>query len=251
MKRVILFVYEWLIAIPLLVSFTIFTALFTLCTIPWRNSPLVHGVQQLWSRSFFWLFFMNVEVEGVENIQKGQSYVFVANHESMFDIWMVYGWLPVVFKWIMKQELRKVPLVGIACKGAGHIFIDRRHVKAALQSIREAKKILVDGVSVVIFPEGTRSETGEVAPFKRGAFQIAFDMQLPVVPLSLIGPRSILPKGKILVSRAKKLKLVIGKPMDLSVYKAEDPDNHQSVLAAEHEAMNAVREQVILGKERG
>jgi 1-acyl-sn-glycerol-3-phosphate acyltransferase len=118
----------------------------------------------------------------------------------------------------MKASLRKVPLVGIACKAAGHIFIQRGASKQAMHSLEEAKSRLVNGVSVVIFPEGTRSQDGQVGRFKRGAFQIAFDMNLPVVPLSLTGVYDVLPKGKWLVHPARKVKMKIGKPIDLSVY---------------------------------
>ena len=178
--------WQYLIAWPLLVVLTVFTAVFTVCTVFWKNAEFVHKVQQFWSRSFFWLMFLPVSVDGQEHIVPGQSYVFVANHQSMFDVWLVYGWLPVIFKWLMKAELRKVPFVGTGCKAAGHIFIDRRSTKAAMESLKEVEKQLVNGVCTVIFPEGTRSLNGEVGRFKRGAFQIAWDLGLPIIPLSLM-----------------------------------------------------------------
>ena len=193
--------WQYLVAWPLLLVLTIFTAVFTVCTVHWRNAEFVHKVQQFWSCSFFWLMFLPVSVDGVEHIQKGQSYVFVSNHQSMFDVWLIYGWLPVIFKWLMKAELRKVPFVGTGCKAAGHIFVERRNAKAAMESLHEVEKQLVNGVSTVIFPEGTRSTTGETGRFKRGAFQIALDLGLPVIPLSLDGCFEVLPKGKPFVHR--------------------------------------------------
>ena len=178
--------WQYLIAWPLLVVLTVFTAVFTVCTVFWKNAEFVHKVQQFWSRSFFWLMFLPVSVDGQEHIVPGQSYVFVANHQSMFDVWLVYGWLPVIFKWLMKAELRKVPFVGTGCKAAGHIFIDRRSTKAAMESLKEVEKQLVNGVCTVIFPEGTRSLNGEVGRFKRGAFQIAWDLGLPIILLPLL-----------------------------------------------------------------
>ena len=225
--KILAFLWQWFIALPVLIVATLLCAIFTILLVHWKDSAFVHGFQQLWSRLFFWLFFMNPEVEGAENLQKGQSYVFVANHASMFDAWLVYGWLPVVFKWIMKYSIRHIPFVGTACKAAGHIFIQRGASKQALQSLEEAKSRLVNGVSVVIFPEGTRSKTGEVGPFKRGAFQIAFDVNLPVVPVSLSGVYDVLPKGKWLVHPARKVKMVIGKPVDLSHYA---PDEHAQAI---------------------
>jgi 1-acyl-sn-glycerol-3-phosphate acyltransferase len=100
MKKILLpfyIVYQYVIAVPILTCLTIFTAVFTICLMHWRNAEFVHKVQQFWSRSFLWLMFIPVSVDGVENIQPGQSYVFVSNHQSMFDAWLVYGWLPVIF----------------------------------------------------------------------------------------------------------------------------------------------------------
>ena len=237
----IYFIYQYLIAWPLLMVLTIFTAVFTVCTVHWRNAEWVHKVQQFWSCSFFWLMFIPVSIDGEEHIQPGQSYVFVANHQSMFDVWLVYGWLPVIFKWLMKAELRKVPFVGTGCKAAGHIFIDRRNSKAALESIREVEKQLVNGVSTVIFPEGTRSLDGEVGRFKRGAFQIALDLGLPVIPLSLDGCFEVLPKGKPFVHR-HPVHMHIGEPIDLKQF--VDAEGKQDANAA----IEAVRNAVINGR---
>lgn len=228
-------IYQYLVAWPILAVLTVFTAIFTICTVHWRNAEFVHKVQQFWSRSFFWLMFLPVTVEGTEHIKKGQSYVFVSNHQSMFDVWLVYGWLPVIFKWLMKAELRKVPFVGTGCKAAGHIFIDRRNAKAAMESLKEVEKQLVGGVSTVIFPEGTRSLNGEVGRFKRGAFQIALDLGLPVIPLSLDGCFEALPKGKPFVHRVP-CRMYIGEPIDLKQF--ADPN----------EAIENVRNAVINGR---
>ena len=232
--------YQYLIAWPLLALLTMFTAIFTVCTVHWRNAEFVHKVQQFWSRSFFWLMFLPVSVDGIEHIQPKQSYVFVANHQSMFDVWLVYGWLPVIFKWLMKAELRKVPFVGTGCKAAGHIFVDRRNAKAAMESLKEVEKQLVDGVCTVIFPEGTRSLNGEVGRFKRGAFQIALELGLPVIPLSLNGCFEVLPKGKAYVTRYP-VHMHIGEPIDLTQFKKEDDEIDANA------AIEAVRNAVISG----
>ena len=233
--RPIYWLWQYLVAWPLLLVLTIFTAVFTICLYPWRNAEFVHKEQQFWSRSFFWLMFLPVKVDGYEHIQQGQSYVFVANHQSMFDVWLIYGWLPVIFKWLMKAELRRVPFVGTACKAAGHIFVDRRNAKAAMESLKEVEKQLTGGVCTVIFPEGTRSLNGEVGRFKRGAFQIAWDLGLPVIPLSLDGCYETLPKGKPFVHRVP-IHMHIGEPIDLKQF--NDPN----------EAIEAVRTAVIEGR---
>ena len=232
--------YQYLIAWPLLAVLTAFTAIFTVCTVHWKNAEFVHKVQQFWSRSFFWLMFLPVSVDGTEHIQPGQSYVFVANHQSMFDVWLVYGWLPVIFKWLMKAELRKVPFVGTGCKAAGHIFVDRRNAKAAMESLQEVERQLVNGICTVIFQEGTRSLNGEVGRFKRGAFQIAMDLGLPVIPLSLDGCFEVLPKGKPFVNR-HPVHMHIGEAIDLKQFK--DAEGKPDANAA----IEAVRNAVVAG----
>jgi 1-acyl-sn-glycerol-3-phosphate acyltransferase len=118
----------------------------------------------------------------------------------------------------MKKELRKVPFVGTACKVAGHIFVDRSNPRAALQSVEMIKKELVDGISTVIYPEGTRTKTGEMGRFKPGAFKIAMDLNLPVVPLSLGGFFKAMPSGRAYVNPGSRVTLHIGKPIDISQF---------------------------------
>lgn len=220
MKSVLYFfygLYQYIIVWPIMVVLTLFTAVFTMIFVPFRNAEFVHRVQQFWSRSFYRLMFLPVTVEGLEHIQPGQSYVFVSNHQSMFDVWLIYGWLPVIFKWLMKAELRRVPFVGIACKAAGHIFVDRKNPKAAMESMEDIKKQLKDGVCTVIFPEGTRTKDGQVGRFKRGAFQIALDLKLPIIPISLSGCYDVLPKGKPFVYR-RPVRMYVGEPIDITQF---------------------------------
>ena len=242
MKNILLpfyIVYQYLIAFPLIGLLTVFTAVFTICCYPWRNAEFVHREQQFWSRACYWLMFIPVSVDGIENIQPNQSYVFVSNHQSMYDVWLIYGWLPVVFKWLMKAEIRRIPFVGTACKAAGHIFVDRRGAKAAVESLHDIEKQLSNGVCTVIFPEGTRTLDGEVGRFKRGAFQIAMDLSLPVIPLSLSGCYEVMPKGQLYV-RHFPVHMHIGKPIDLKQFK--DAEGNPDANAAIEVVRNAVIE---------
>lgn len=209
--------YQYIIVWPIMVVLTLFTAVFTILFIPFRNAEFVHKVQQFWSCSFFRLMLLPVTVEGLEHIKPGQSYVFVSNHQSMFDVWLIYGWLPVIFKWLMKAELRKVPFVGTACKAAGHIYVDRKNPKAALESMENVKRQLKDGICTVIFPEGTRTKDGQVGRFKRGAFQIALDLKLPIIPISLSGCYDVLPKGKPFVYR-RPVRMYVGESIDITQF---------------------------------
>ena len=149
MKYIVTFFYRlWQVCVmlPVWACITIFTAVTTIIFQHWRNSAWLHRIQQIWSRSFFWLLFLPVKVTGKENIDPRQSYVFIANHQSMADVFAVYGWLPSVFKWLMKAELCKIPFVGSACLAAGHIYVKRGNTAAAAESLRQCEQILHNGV---------------------------------------------------------------------------------------------------------
>ena len=146
-----------------------------------------------WARILAFMAPMRVRVEGRENVDPQQSYVLVSNHQSQFDIFVLYGWLEIDFRWVMKQELRSVPGIGIACHRLDHIFIDRSNHAAAMATLDDAKKKIVDGTSVMFFPEGTRSRDGKLKRFKKGAFRMAVDLELPILPLTVTGTRDVLP----------------------------------------------------------
>lgn len=232
--QVFYILYQYLIAFPLSILLTLFTAVTTMLFFPCKNTRWLHAIQAFWCRSCCHLVFLPVSVDGLENISPDQSYVFVANHLSTYDVFVVYGWLPNIFKWLIKKEIRYIPFVGTACKAAGHIFVDRKNIRSGAKSILAAEKALQGGVSTVIFPEGTRSENGEVGPFKRGAFHIAHQLNLPVVPISLTGLLEVMPKGAWYVHR-HPVHMHIGKPINLKDYQEEN------------EAMEAVRQAVIEG----
>ena len=216
--KVLYILYQYLIGFTLIVLSTLFTAVFTIICFPWKNGKAPRAVQVFWSRSVIRLLLLPIKVTGRENVDPKQSYVFVANHQSFLDVFAVYGWLPNNFKWLMKKEIRRVPFVGTACAVAGHIFVDRSNPRAALQSMEKVKKELVDGISTVIFPEGTRTKTGEIGRFKQGAFKIAMDMELPVVPITLNGFYKAMPSGQPFANPYSHLSLHIGKPIDISQF---------------------------------
>lgn len=216
--KVLYILYQYLIGFPLIVLSTLVTAVFTIICFPWKNGKAPRAVQVFWSRSVIRLLLLPIKVTGRENVDPKQSYVFVANHQSFLDVFAVYGWLPNNFKWLMKKEIRRVPFVGTACAVAGHIFVDRSNPRAALQSMEKVKKELVDGISTVIFPEGTRTKTGEIGRFKQGAFKIAMDMELPVVPITLNGFYKAMPSGQPFANPYSHLSLHIGKPIDISQF---------------------------------
>ena len=216
--------YKWLVFFPILIVDTLFFGLLAVIVstlINQRVGSYIGGV--IWSRFNAFLTPMFVKVSGRENVNPKQSYVVVSNHQSVYDIFLIYGWLGVDLKWLMKKELRKVPGVGFGSEKVGHIFIDRSNSKKAFDSINEAKRKLVNGTSVVIFPEGTRSVTGELGTFKRGAFKIAFDLNLPILPITVVDTKDIMPTNTFNVLPGR-VKMVIHEPMDIGNYNEKEPE---------------------------
>lgn len=166
-----------------------------------------------WARILGWLTPIRVTIEGRQHLDRSRSFVVVANHVSQFDILALYGWLDLDLKWVIKQELRKIPGIGIGCEKVGHIFVDRRNPELARKSVNEALDRLGDGVGILFFPEGTRSLDGRLLPFKKGAFRIALDQQLPILPVTLLGTREVCP-AKTLKIYPGRVRLVIHPPIE-------------------------------------
>ena len=187
--------YKWFFILPLLITTTFIFGILAMIT-SLLFTPRTGGMfAVLWARINSFFTPMTVTVMGAENIEPGTSYVITANHQSMYDIYVLYGWLGIDFKWVMKKELEQVPVLGLACKVLGHIYIDRSDSKSAVETIKAARTKIVNGTSVLFFPEGTRSGDGEIRRFKKGAFKMAIDLGLPILPVTINGTRNILPKG--------------------------------------------------------
>jgi len=189
--------YKWIIILPLLIVTTVICGILAIIT-SLLLTPRTGGIfAVLWARINSFFTPMTVNVIGAENIEPGTSYVITANHQSMYDIYVLYGWLGVDFKWVMKKELEQVPVLGLACSVLGHIYIDRSDSKSAVETIKAAKSKIVNGTSVLFFPEGTRSGDGKIKPFKKGAFKMATDLKISILPVTINGTRNILPKGSL------------------------------------------------------
>ncbi len=190
--------YQLCIAAPLLIILTALTAIVTTigCTVGRRGHIWGYVPGMIWSRAFCRLMLLPVHVSGHENLDDKQSYVFVANHQGAFDIFLIYGFIGRNFKWMMKQSLRNIPLVGKACEAAGFIFVDKRSRSGIQHTYEAASKVLTRGVSLVVFPEGARSFTGHMGVFRKGAFLLAKEIGLPVVPITIDGTFQVLPRTK-------------------------------------------------------
>lgn len=199
---------------PLFILITFLTAVVTIVTTAvGGNRFWGYWPAHIWSRIVCFLAGVKVEVRGRENIDKETSYIFVSNHQGAFDIWAIYGYLNHNFKWLMKKSLEKIAFVGYACRRSGHVFVDSNSIQSIRNTIETARHRLKDGMSLVIFPEGTRTKTGRIGDFKRGAFMLAGEFRLPVVPLSIQGAYEIMPKDSYF-PRTGKIILTIHRPIE-------------------------------------
>ena len=189
--------YQLLVCLPLLALATVLTALVTVLGCTFGNTQFwAYWPPCLWSKVMCRLPLLPIEVVGREHLDPRQSYVFVVNHQGPYDIFLVYGYLGQSFRWLMKKELRRIPLVGWACEKAGHIMVDKTGPKAIFHTQERARRTLKEGTSVVVFPEGSRTYTGHMARFRRGPFMLGHQMQLPVVPMTIDGSFEVLPRQK-------------------------------------------------------
>jgi len=190
--------YKWLVVIPtLLLSTFILGSLITIFSIAGFADFASRVLATTWARLNALVTLMSIDIEGQNHIQPGQSYVIVANHQSLLDIYVLYGYLGLDVKWVMKKELRSVPVLGMACEAMGHIIVDRSNTEAALESINLARDRIRDGMCVIFFPEGTRSRDGSLLPFKKGAFRLAMDLGIPILPVSIHETNKILPSDTL------------------------------------------------------
>lgn len=229
--------YQLFIMAPLMLVATILTALLTIagCMLGggrwWGYYPA-----HVWGKIFCILTLVKVSVKGRENIDPSTSYVFVANHQSAYDIFSIYGYLGHTFRWMMKASLRKIPLVGLACEKAHQIYVDKSSPSALRHTMQRAGDVLRDGTSLVVFPEGARTFTGRMRPFKRGAFMLSTEFGLPVVPVTIDGAFDILPRtGKI--PRRGHITLTIHKPIDAATSQQEQAELAQRCFDTVHSAL--------------
>ncbi len=185
-------VLAWLFFFPMtavLGTTAIFLSLFD------SSGNIPHLVARLWGRVQLWATGTKVRIRGVENVDRQKSYILVSNHQSAFDIFALLGYLPFQFRWTAKAELFRTPFMGWSMSRIGYIPIERESPKKAYRSMLLAAEKIKSGVSVMIFPEGTRSPDGNLQPFKKGVFIIALKSQAPILPITIIGTSKIMRKG--------------------------------------------------------
>ncbi len=202
MGKILYRIYQLCIALPILLVLTLLTALVTIIG-SFVGSAHFWGYYpgKIWSQLICYILLLPIKINNNKQVKTNQSYIFVANHQGAFDIFLIYGFLGRNFKWMMKKSLRTIPFVGKACQSAGHIFVDKSGPKKIQETIEHARHTLIDGTSLVVFPEGSRTYTGKMRPFKKGAFQLADELQLPIVPLTIDGSFEILPRTSKFIKR--------------------------------------------------
>ncbi len=170
-----------------------------------------------WARVILKVCGVKASADGLENIPKGRPLIFMVNHVSYFDIFALLALLPVDFRFIVKQELMRVPILGYAMKNAGYIGIERKDPRKALKSMHEAAERIRQGASVLIFPEGTRSPDGTLQSFKPGGFHLTLRSGCDIIPVTIIGSRDIVPKGSWRINKGS-IRLIVGQPIPVQGY---------------------------------
>lgn len=205
--------YKWLVYLPLFVISTVAFILLGMPIIALFGPDAANRIAgRGWARFNGFITPMRVNLVGRENIQKGRSYVVVANHQSSYDIFVLWGYLGIDARWVIKKELRRIPLFGLAGKLGGNIYIDRSDRRSARESLAGAGKILKNGVSVIMLPEGTRSRDGKLREFRKGAFAMSLALGIPVLPVTIVDTRHILPPGTLDLFPGR-VTLVVHKPL--------------------------------------
>jgi 1-acyl-sn-glycerol-3-phosphate acyltransferase len=176
-----------------------------------RRGYLAHRCARAWSWLILKTTGVRVAVEGLERIVPGKTYVFVSNHQSIYDTPVIFASLPYQLRIIAKTSLARFPVLGWHLRRGGHLFVDRRHPDRG-GILRRWRALVSEGLSLIIYAEGTRSPDGHVARFKGGSFLLAIEAGLPIVPLAVLGTRKVMPKGRLRTEPAD-VRLIVHSPI--------------------------------------
>jgi 1-acyl-sn-glycerol-3-phosphate acyltransferase len=175
-----------------------------------RTGNFAHRCARAWASLILKTTGVRVRVSGLEHLQAGRSYVFAANHQSIYDIPIVFTSIPFQLRIVAKDSLGRIPFMGWHLRRAGHLLVDRRNPGADI--VEKMRRLVGESSSLIVFPEGTRSVDGTVGRFKKGSFLVAVDAGLPVVPVSIRGSRHVMKKGRLMVCRGE-VELTIHPPI--------------------------------------
>ncbi|MFA5159104.1 MAG: lysophospholipid acyltransferase family protein [Candidatus Omnitrophota bacterium] len=197
---------------------------------------MIHQNSIRWARSIIGFSpIWRIVVIGREHLQKGKHYIIVANHQSLLDILAVCAALPINFKFLAKRELFQIPFMGWSMAAAGYVPVDRGSHKSGREAIHRITRVLKKSVSVLLFPEGTRSPDGKIHAFKMGAFKLARDNNVEILPVVIDGTGQALPKRSWFIKKKSTFIVLVGKPVSLedfadgSVEEAKEKIRHEMI----------------------
>jgi len=178
-----------------------------------RKGDFIHIVSRYFGRSLLWTGGINVQVLGLENLPRDRAVLICANHQSLFDIALLDGFLPLQFRFVVKKELFSLPILGLCLILEHQVKLDRKNRRKGIESIRKASELIKTGRSVAVFPEGTRSPDGTVKPFRKGSLLIATDSRIPVLPVTISGSYGIMSKGSFRL-HSGTVKVIVHPPIE-------------------------------------
>ena len=184
--------------IPAVTLYTILLGTISLCsTLFDRSGNFAHACARTWAQWILKTTGVRVRVRGLEQLEPGRSYVFAANHQSIYDIPIIFASVPFQLRIVAKDSLGRIPFMGWHLHRAGHLLVDRRNPGPDI--VEKMRRLVGESSSLIVFPEGTRSADGAVGRFKKGSFLVAINAGLPVVPVSVSGSRHVMKKGRLMV----------------------------------------------------
>jgi 1-acyl-sn-glycerol-3-phosphate acyltransferase len=206
-----------------------------------RRGHVAHRCARAWSWLILKTTGVRVAVEGLDRVTPGTTYIFVSNHQSIYDTPVLFASLPFQLRIIAKASLARFPVLGWHLRRGQHLFVDRRHPDRA-GILRRWRALVSDGLSLIIFAEGTRSPDGRVARFKAGSFLLAIEAGLPIVPVAVIGTRAAMPKGRLRTEPAD-VRLIIHDPIQPPALEAPTVQDAKALADCVHDIVAAAVEQ--------
>ena len=182
-----------------------------------KQGNRVHYIGKFWSLLNVFLSGTRLTIKGKEKINTNLTHIVMSNHQSLFDVWALIGKIPLQVRWIVKSEIRKIPIFGYTLERMGHIYVNRKNRTEAYISLETASKKIKKGTSVIIFPEGTRSNDGHLLKFRMGGIIMALKSGVPILPVTVNGSRFVLPKNTLALMPGK-IEVVVGDVIDSSIY---------------------------------
>lgn len=203
-----------------------------------RSGSVYLWLARIWSKIFLMLFGVNLKIIGASNIDKNEHYVFVANHSSYTDIPILFSAIPIDVRLILRHTLTRIPIWGWALLASPMIIINRSKASKARTTLENATEIIRNGASVLLFPEGTRTQDGELQAFKRGAFHIAYASGANIIPIAIEGSFELMPRTAKLPSSNKTITITIGAPLQSKPQYETDREREMDLM---HRAEEAIR----------